>query len=211
MSLLVLGTHNAKKGLELAELLVPLGINVRTLADVHDPIHVVEDGDTFAHNAALKATLQAKHLGQWVLGEDSGLVVDALDGAPGVYSARFAGEEATDDANNALLLNRLGDLPAAKRSAHYVCEMALSDPTGEVRATSRGKCHGRIRSEPAGSGGFGYDPLFEVVEYHDTFGQLGSAVKAALSHRARAMRALLPELVRLGDRAMPDSPALAKQ
>jgi XTP/dITP diphosphohydrolase len=201
LTTLILGTHNAMKGSELAELLQPLGIAVLTLAQVgaqiDAPIHVVEDGETFADNAILKATQQAKHLGQWVLGEDSGLVVDALDGAPGIYSARFSGEDATDEANNCLLLEKLGDLPAETRTAHYVCHMALADPAGEVRAQSSGKCHGRITNKPAGSGGFGYDPLFEIVEYHDTFGQLGSAVKTALSHRARAMRQLVPKLIKL--------------
>ncbi len=196
---LILGTHNVKKGRELAELLLPLGIKLKTLADVDNPLHVVEDGETFAENAALKATQQARHLGEWVLGEDSGLAVDALQGAPGIYSARFAGEEATDEANNLKLLEELGDTPLERRSAHYVCRMTLSDPTGEVRAEASGRCHGRIRFEPVGTGGFGYDPLFEIVEYHDTFGQLGSAVKAALSHRARAMRAMLPQLARMGN------------
>ncbi|MCG8586651.1 MAG: RdgB/HAM1 family non-canonical purine NTP pyrophosphatase [Pirellulales bacterium] len=197
MSVLILGTHNAKKGHELVELLAPHGIEVRTLAEVDDAIHVVEDGETFAANAGLKATQQAKHLGAWVLAEDSGLVVDALDGAPGVYSARFAGENATDEANNDLLLERLGDIPAEKRTAHYFCHMTLSDPGGEIRAEASGKCYGRITRERQGIGGFGYDPLFEVVEYHHTFGELGSAVKAALSHRARAMRGMLPHIVQL--------------
>jgi len=197
LTTLILGTHNVKKGRELAELLQPLGIGLRTLADVDNPLHVVEDGETFAENAALKAVQQARHLGQWVLGEDSGLAVDALKGAPGVYSARYAGQDATDQTNNLKLLAELDDTPLERRTAHYVCHMALADPTGEVRAVSDGRCRGRIRFEPAGSGGFGYDPLFEIVEYHDTFGQLGPAVKAALSHRARAMRALLPQLARL--------------
>ena len=197
LTTLILGTHNAKKGVELAELLAPLGIDVRTLAQVDDPIHVVEDGDSFAANAQLKATQQAQHLGAWVLGEDSGIVVDALGGAPGIYSARFAGEDATDKANNALLLEKLDDVPTEKRTAHYVCHMVLADPAGVVCAEANGRCHGRIRREAAGSGGFGYDPLFEIVEYHRTFGELGAAVKAALSHRARAMRAFIPHLVRM--------------
>ena len=199
MPTLVLGTHNVKKGRELAELLLPLSVRLKTLADFDDPLHVVEDGETFAANAALKATQQARHLGEWVLGEDSGLAVDALKGAPGVYSARYSGEGATDDSNNEKLLAELSDTPLEKRTAHYVCHMTLSDPKGEVVAESNGRCHGRIRFEPAGTGGFGYDPLFEVIEYHDTFGQLGSAVKAALSHRARAMRQMLPQLARLGE------------
>jgi len=196
---LVLGTRNRKKGIELAELFAPLGIELLTLADLPEAIEVEETGETFAENAAAKATEQARHLHRWVLGEDSGLSVDALGGAPGVYSARFSGPGATDESNNRLLLEKLGKMPLGKRTAHYVCHATLADLQGNVRADSEDYCHGRIRFEPAGSGGFGYDPLFEVVEYHRTFGELGSAVKAALSHRARAIRQVLPEIQRLID------------
>src|SRR5262249_29723054 len=115
----------------------------------------------------------------------------------GVLSARFSGPGATDEANNSLLLSRLGDTPLEKRTAHYVCHADLADPTGKVRGESEGDCHGRIRSTPAGSGGFGYDPLFEIVEYHRTFGELGPVVKEFLSHRARAIRAIIPALLKL--------------
>jgi len=191
---LVLGTRNRKKLGELVELLAPLGIELKTLADFPDAIEVAETGDSFAANAALKAGVQAKNLGQWVLGEDSGLAVDALGGAPGIYSARFSGEDATDEKNNDLLLEKLRDVPLERRTAHYVCSAALADPTGAVRAASEGVCRGRILFERSGSGGFGYDPLFEIVECHQTFGQLAPAVKSVLSHRARAMRALVPQL-----------------
>ena len=192
---LVIGTHNRKKGAELAELLVPLGFTVVTLDDFPNAIEVVEDGDTFAANAALKATQQAKHLGQWVLADDSGLAVDVLKGAPGVYSARFAGPNANDAANNEKLLTDLSGTPLEKRSAHYVCHVTVADPLGTIRAESHGVCHGRIRFEPAGENGFGYDPLFELVEYHRTFGELGSHVKRALSHRSRALREIVPKLL----------------
>ncbi len=194
---IVLGTRNRKKLGELVDLLGPLGLELKTLADFPNSIEVEETGDSFAANAALKATLQAKHLGQWVLGEDSGLVVDALGGAPGIYSARFSGDGATDEKNNELLLAKLTDVPLEKRTAHYVCSAALSDPAGNVRATSEGICRGRILFERSGSGGFGYDPLFEVVECHRTFGELAPAVKAVLSHRSRAMRAMAEHLRRL--------------
>jgi XTP/dITP diphosphohydrolase len=196
-AVLVLGTRNRKKGEELQELLAPLGVTVQTLDEFPAAVDVVEDGDSFAANAALKATQQATAIGQWVLGEDSGIAVDALDGAPGIYSARFAGPDATDDENNRHLLERLGDLPLEKRDAKYVCHMTLADPEGNIRAESEAECRGRIRFEPAGTHGFGYDPLFEVVEYHRTFGQLGPAVKSALSHRARAAAALVPQLHKL--------------
>ena len=145
---LVIGTHNRKKGLELAELLAPWGFRVATLDDVPGAIEVVEDGDSFAANAVLKATEQAKHLGRWVLADDSGLEVDALGGAPGIYSARFAGPNATDDDNNRHLLEKLGDLPLERRTARYVCHVTVADPTGVVRAESHDTCRGRIRFEP---------------------------------------------------------------
>lgn len=194
---LVIGTHNRKKGAELAEMLGPWGFGIVTLIDVPDAIEVVEDGDSFAANAALKAAQQAKHLCRWVLADDSGLVVDALGGAPGIYSARFAGPAATDDDNNARLLSDLGNTRLENRTAHYVCHVAVADPTGTIRATSEEICRGRIRFKPAGANGFGYDPLFEVIEYHRTFGELGSHVKQALSHRSRALRAILPKLLRV--------------
>lgn len=197
LPLLVLGTRNRKKGEELHELLAPVGIGVRTLDEFSNSIEVVEDGDSFAANARLKAVGQATAISQWVLGEDSGIAVDALNGAPGIYSARFSGPDATDDENNQHLLYQLGELPPAKRGAHYVCHMTLSDPAGNVCAESEAECRGRIRTEPVGTHGFGYDPLFEVVEYHRTFGELGPVVKAALSHRARAAAALIPQLRRL--------------
>jgi XTP/dITP diphosphohydrolase len=195
--ILVLGTRNRKKLAELVQMLEPHGFELKTLDDFPQAVEVEESGETFAANASLKATVQAKHLGQWVLGEDSGLAVDALKGAPGVYSARFSGPNATDEANNRLLLEKLAAIPLERRSAYYVCHATLSDPQGNVRADSEGRCHGRIRLEPSGAGGFGYDPLFELVEYHQTFGELSPAVKGVLSHRARALRRLVPQLVQL--------------
>jgi XTP/dITP diphosphohydrolase len=131
------------------------------------------------------------------LGEDSGIVVDALAGAPGVYSARYSGPAATDQSNNDKLLAVLSTTPLEKRTAHYFCALALADPTGEVRVEDCGTRHGRIRFEPVGTTGFGYDPLFEILEYHRTFAELGGAVKHVLSHRARAVEALLPRLIEL--------------
>jgi XTP/dITP diphosphohydrolase len=197
LEVLILGTHNRKKAVELADLLSPRGLEVRSLADVPRAIEVAEDGDTFAANAAKKAAEQAAHLDAWVLAEDSGLAVDALGGAPGVYSARFAGPGSTDDANNRLLLEKLAGIPPERRGAHYVCHLALADPAGNIRAASSGECRGRILTQPAGSGGFGYDPLFEIPEFHQTFAQLGPVVKSVLSHRSRAMRAILPQVLAL--------------
>ncbi len=197
MHLLVLGTHNRKKGQELAQLLAPFGFELKTLADFPSPLNVEETGETFAENAALKAVQQARHLNAWVLGEDSGLSVDALGGRPGIFSARFAGPGATDKMNNVRLLEELANVPDSERMAHYVCHVTLSDPRGEVRADWQSTCGGRIRHSPIGEGGFGYDPLFEIAEYHRTFAELGASVKSVLSHRARAMRRLIPHMVQI--------------
>ncbi len=195
---LVIGSRNAKKRDELVHLLAPQGIEVKTLADFPDLTHDVdEDGDTFEHNARKKATEYARELGQWVLADDSGVCIDALDGAPGVYSAHYAGEHGANEANNALVLKNLEGVPRERRAAHYVAMLVLADPAGEARAEARGECHGRILETPHGEGGFGYDPLFEVREYHRTFGQMGPEVKRAISHRSRAMRAILPQIVAL--------------
>jgi XTP/dITP diphosphohydrolase len=197
--ILVVGTANRKKGEELAELFSAVGLEVKTLADFPGATHVEEIGATFAENAALKATIQARHLGLWVLADDSGLIVDALGGAPGVLSARFSGPNATDVANNRLLLEKLAGTPLEKRTARFVCHMALADPSGTVRAESEAACRGRMLFEPRGAQGFGYDPLFEVAEYHRTFAELGIAVKSCLSHRARAARLLIRSLIELVD------------
>jgi XTP/dITP diphosphohydrolase len=197
--MLLLGTANRKKGIELADLLRPVGAELRTLADLAVDFEVVEDGDTFAANARLKAAGYARRLGQWVLADDSGLEVDVLDGQPGVLSARYSGTDAADESNNRLLLERLGDLPLERRGAQFVCHIAVADPAGEIQAQSEAACRGRILFAARGEGGFGYDPLFEIVEYHRTFAELGLGVKAHLSHRARAARRLLPQLVRLAD------------
>jgi XTP/dITP diphosphohydrolase len=196
---LILGTGNRKKGQELSELLCTLPLELRTLADYPSAIVVDETGDSFTANAQLKAAEQARHLGEWVLGEDSGLAVDALGGAPGVYSARYSGSEATDGSNNRRLLEQPGDTPLGRRTAYYVCHLSLADPGGNIRAEAEARCHGRIRFEPAGSAGFGYDPLFEIPEYHRTFGELGGQVKAVLSHRSRAVALLTPKLQKLLD------------
>ncbi|MFM8379216.1 MAG: RdgB/HAM1 family non-canonical purine NTP pyrophosphatase [Planctomycetia bacterium] len=193
---LVLGTTNAGKLHELEELLAPVGIPCRSLAGEPRAVDVEETGSSFAENAALKAATQARAIGVWVLAEDSGLVVDALGGAPGIYSARFSGAGATDAANNALLLERLAAHRGAARAAHYACHAALADPAGTIVATSSGTCGGLIATAPSGTGGFGYDPLFIVPEYHRTFGDLPPVVKAVISHRARALRAMIPEIVR---------------
>ncbi|KAA5546919.1 RdgB/HAM1 family non-canonical purine NTP pyrophosphatase [Roseiconus nitratireducens] len=194
---LVLGTHNRKKLIELKLMLPEQHYRLQSLSEIPSAIEVEETGATFTENAMLKATEQAKHLGRWVLAEDSGLAVDALGGAPGVYSARYGGVHGDDAANNEKLLAELAGVPPEKRTARYHCEICLSDPSGTPRITAGGTCGGVIRTEPSGSGGFGYDPLFEIREYHRTFAELDLTVKRALSHRSRALRQFLPQLRRL--------------
>jgi XTP/dITP diphosphohydrolase len=197
--MLVLGTANRKKGIELADLVRPVGVEIRTLADFPIDFEVVEDGDTFAANARLKAAGYARHLNHWVLADDSGLEVDALDNRPGVYSARYSGPNATDESNNRLVLEQLADVPLEKRTARFVCHIAVSDPSGNIHAESHAACSGRLLFAPCGPHGFGYDPLFEIVEYHRTFAEFGLRVKAALSHRSRAVRQVIPDLMQLAD------------
>ncbi len=194
---LVIGTHNRKKGAELVELLAPYRFRIVTLAKVDQAIDVVEDGESFAANAKKKAVQQQRHLNRWVMADDSGIEVDALQRAPGIYSARYAGPNACDEDNNRRLLEELGELPLHQRTARYVCHVTVSDPAGNVRAESHATCGGRIRFAPSGQNGFGYDPLFEVIEYHRTFGELGPIVKRVLSHRSRALRAIVPQLTML--------------
>jgi len=194
---LVVASRNGKKAAEIRELLGPHGIEVVAISDFPNVPDVVEDGQTFAANAAKKASESARHISQWVLGEDSGLEVAALKGAPGIYSARYNGPGATDESNNAKLMAELIEVPTVRRDARYVCNAALSDPNGEIRLQVEATCHGHITTEPRGTNGFGYDPYFLIPEYHRTFGELSPCVKRRLSHRARAFERLIPPLVRL--------------
>lgn len=194
---IVLGTRNLKKRLELEELLVDQAIVVKTLDDFQGIGEVDEDGATFAANAAKKATQYARSTGQWTVCDDSGISVDALDGAPGIFSARFAGPNAGDHDNNRLLLEKMEGVPVENRWAFYTCHIALADPTGKIQISCEEICRGVLRTQLHGSGGFGYDPLFEIPEYHLTFGELGTASKRILSHRARAMRVFLKEFTKL--------------
>ncbi len=194
---LVLGTNNAKKLIELRLLLPEDQVQLTTLAEIPESIDVEETGDTFQANAALKATEQAKHLQRWVLAEDSGLTVNALKGQPGVLSARYAGTHGDDEANNDKLLRELEAVPDERRDAHFNCYLCLSDPDGQVRLEENGRCGGRIAQQRSGGAGFGYDPLFIIREYHQTFGELDLTVKRAISHRSRALRKFIPRLLRL--------------
>jgi len=194
---LVLGTRNRKKLQELQEILGDLPLDLRDLSAFPAAPEVDEDGATFEANARKKAVELAKSLNHWVLGEDSGLVVPGLNGRPGVYSARYAGKHGDDEANNDRLLAELAPLPEDRRAAYYVSTIALADPGGDVKIVVDGRCEGVIIRERRGSGGFGYDPLFLIPEYHKTFGELTARVKHALSHRGRAMAKLRPTIRRV--------------
>jgi XTP/dITP diphosphohydrolase len=153
--------------------------------------HVVEDGATFAENAAIKARAlrSAAPPDAWIVSDDSGLEVDALGGAPGIYSARYAGEQASDAENVDKLLHALRGIEPAQRTARFRCVLCLSDPDGDVHSFE-GACEGHIAEAPKGASGFGYDPVFVPLGYEASFAELGEAVKAELSHRARAVKAL---------------------
>lgn len=194
---LVLGSRNRHKADELRTLLADVPIDLRSLADYPHASEVVEDGDTFEHNARKKATAWANELGHWVLADDSGLEVDALDGRPGVHSARFAGPGHDDPANNRELLGALAGVETHRRGVRYVCVLVLARPH-QVLFEARAHCAGWIADAPRGTSGFGYDPLFVVREYHRTVAELGMTVKNVISHRARALRQLhaaLPALL----------------
>ena len=176
-------------------------LEIHSLAEFPNVPEVVEDADTFAGNARKKAVEAARVLGSWVLADDSGLTVDALGGAPGVFSARYAGEPSDDEANNRKLLAAVADLPDERRGAAFRCYLALADPEGIIRLEAEGACRGRLTREPRGRQGFGYDPLFLIPEYHQTFGELSALVKHQISHRARAfahIRVGIDRMISLG-------------
>jgi XTP/dITP diphosphohydrolase len=189
---LLLATRNSGKLRELEQLLSGEPINLETLAAHPDVDDVEETGDTFEANAELKATHAARATGLWSLGEDSGISVDALGGAPGIYSARYAGTHGDDEANNRKLIEALRGEP--NRAARYVCAMALASPDGEIVTTLRGISAGHIVDEPRGRRGFGYDPYFVSEGETRTNAELTDEEKSAQSHRGRAVRALVPML-----------------
>jgi XTP/dITP diphosphohydrolase len=191
--LIVLGTRNRKKLGEIKEILgddSTMDLEFVDLSRWPEAPEPIEDGTTFEDNARKKAGELSKALHEWVLGEDSGLVVPALNGRPGVQSARYSGKHGDDAANNAKLLAELAPLTEDHRSAYYACSIALANPEGQIHAVAEGRCHGIITRELRGTGGFGYDPLFLIPEYHRTLGEMSSRVKHALSHRARALEKL---------------------
>jgi len=192
---LLVATKNVKKLSEIRELLRGLPVKLTSLADYPLAPRVIENGSTFAENAKKKALKIAAFSGKPTIGEDSGLCVDALDGAPGVRSARFSGSGKDDEANNRKLLRLLKDVRPSGRGAGYVCAVAIVDKDG-LLAVVEGACRGRIALRPAGKSGFGYDPLFLIPRYAKTFAELGEKVKHTMSHRYRALKKAAPVLRR---------------
>lgn len=188
----LIATANEGKRREIAAVLADLPVEWRGLRDYPDVPEVVEDGSTFAENAAKKALHYARLTGLWTLADDSGLEVDALGGAPGVHSARFAGTGRDED-NNAKLVESLRGIPPEKRAARFVCCLAFADSAG-VRLTAQGRVSGRIIDEPRGGNGFGYDPHFWLPDRWCTTAELAPADKNSISHRGQALRELLPGL-----------------
>ncbi len=188
----LIATHNLKKRNELQRILSPLGVRVLTADEAGmDLTDVEETGTTFRENALLKARSGCQESGMPCIADDSGLCVDALDGAPGVYSARFAGEHGNDAKNNAKLLELLKDTPKEQRTAQFVSCVACVFPDGR-ELTVQGACQGVIGYAPKGAGGFGYDPLFYVGDR--SFAEFSAEEKDAVSHRGNALRALAKEL-----------------
>ena len=191
----ILATNNMKKLAEMQRILSPLGINVVTAKMLGKQLEDVEaDGKTFEDNAKLKARAACKEMNMPAIADDSGLCVDYLDGAPGIFSARFAGEHGNDEKNNDLLLEKLDGVPLEKRTAHYVCAICCTFPDGR-EIVVRGECNGVIGFERDGHEGFGYDPLFLVDG--KAFGRYTAEEKDKISHRGNALRLLTKELEKI--------------
>ena len=189
-----IATKNLKKLAELERILIPMGFDVVSERDLENEIPEVEEtGTTFEENALLKARSGLKATGLITVADDSGLCVDALGGAPGVYSARFAGEDGDDEANNRKLIDLIKDVPYEKRTGRFVSVITMVFPDGESLVT-RGEVEGHLVLEEKGNHGFGYDPLFVPLGYENTFGELDSELKNRISHRARALQKLREEL-----------------
>ena len=193
---LLVATHNKGKVREYADILGDMGVAWLTLDEAGVASDVAETEDTFRGNAVLKATAYAQQTGLLTLADDSGLEVDALDGRPGVLSARYGGPGLSAVDRYQRLLGELRDVPAEKRTARFHCVAALAAPDGALLATADGVCEGVIALGPSGDGGFGYDPVFYLPQYGQTMAQLDAIEKNRISHRGRAAAAIAPELRR---------------
>jgi len=187
---IIIATSNQNKLKEFKALLKDHKISILSLNDFPQIPAVVEDGKSFYENALKKATTVARCTGKLTIADDSGIEVEALGGKPGVYSSRFAGEDASDEENNARLLKELQGIPPDKRGACFKCVLVIAKPEGET-AFVEGECRGTIIEELRGHYGFGYDPLFLVPEYNKTFSEITPEEKNKISHRAKALQKLL--------------------
>ena len=192
---LLIATHNSGKYNELKGLFAGLSIDLQSLSDFKIVSEVEETGSTFAENARLKARSYAMQTGIVALADDSGLEVEALDGRPGVFSARYGGDKAGFAEKMSKLLYELDRAGDEDRRARFVCAIAIADASGDVLHTIEGICTGRIAEKPRGSGGFGYDPLFVPEGFDQTFGELPDEIKQEISHRARAFNEIIPFLL----------------
>lgn len=190
---IVIATHNPGKAKEFKEMFQALGYTIKTLKDFPEIGEIPETGTTFLENAQIKARTVAEALSGAVLADDSGLCVDVLDGAPGVYSARYAGEPADDEKNKAKLLKELTGVPKKQRTAHFMCTLVLMKP-GETPVNVTGKLSGMILQAPRGTSGFGYDPLFYVPRLDKSLAELSPEKKNEISHRGHAIAKLRQNL-----------------
>lgn len=201
---IIVATKNKGKVREFEHAFAPLGLKVKSMFDYTELPDVIEDGYTFVQNALKKATAVGDALGLPVLADDSGLCVDVLEGRPGVYSARYASENATDQENNDKLLQELGELKQGEDTqqvllspARFECSLVLYDPSTNEHIEASGSVEGWITSEVAGQGGFGYDPLFYLSQYEQTMAELSLEQKQLISHRGVALRKLVAMLAKL--------------
>jgi XTP/dITP diphosphohydrolase len=185
---LLIATTNQGKIVELRSLLDSLPFRLRSLTEFPETEEVEETGVTFSDNAILKARAYAGKTGLWTLADDSGLEVDALGGAPGVFSARYGGKGATDAQRVERLLGELSQCAGQERGARFICVIAIADPQGQIANISTGRCEGQIAPAPRGTGGFGYDPVFIPSGFNQTFGELSPEIKKRISHRALALQ-----------------------
>lgn len=192
---LLVATANKGKIREFTDLLRPLGTELAGLADLPSIPAPAEIGTSFAQNAEIKATYYARRSGEWAIADDSGIEIDLLDGAPGVYSSRFGGEDATYETKMDLVLSKLDSAEEKMRTARFVCVIKVADPAGKVVITAEGKCEGTIARERRGLNGFGYDPIFIPAGFDLTFGELSDAEKRAVSHRGRAAEQLIRKML----------------
>ena len=187
MKRIIFATGNAGKMKEIREIMADLDVEIVSMKEAGVDVEIVENGSSFEENAVIKARTIMEHTGELVLADDSGLEIDYLNGEPGIYSARYMGENTSYRIKNQILLDRLHGVPAAVRGARFVCVIAAAFPDGRIE-TRRATIEGRIADEPAGENGFGYDPIFYVPELGKTTAELSEEEKNAISHRGKALR-----------------------